>query len=623
MSGVLSTKNQTVGSDVSLGKVLVVDDDADMRLYLSTIIASTWEEADVVEFDPIRQTVKEIGSWSDYDVVVLDYLFGESEGDPSGLDWLRQYSKDPDYPPTVFVSAYGDEDVVTKALYLGALSYVPKGDNFAARLVEAIEGLPDVKSLRASHQWLLPEDIHPDLDISEEELNKHKRVEIESLHRQVRQCAFMVMCVDQMDILDEMDAETVLQGLEKDVVQWIEEDGAKVDKVELVSSQIRVNVSHLLGDEHAEMISQSLCEHVHDKGFDLDMAHLKGTVSIGIVLEEVAKTKGKTDVLFASAERACQQAAAESGNRFVFKSLERLREAQAAKAQGVSVNGKPINEGKKLNLVQLIRSGQVGIQFQQVLNSEQEHAVPYYLAAPCIKLTKEESLSSQQESRLLIAINNSFDMDRLAVIQAQRLLHKDSTHKDSRVVIDISSQSAVRAEFWGWLIKRLRDNVDGLRMIFSVSLQDAKKDKLAKSAIIEASYHGKFRLAVRGMVDSFKPEQLPESLPFRVLMGDISGEFSINRCEQTVKLGVYAHQRKMMYILRGVDNGEKLVCAYASKADMMQGMLTSEFSEMEMKPLDASFEGGRDRVLWFDSRYKDRQARRLAEVIKRESEDSN
>ncbi|MFB3100095.1 MAG: protein kinase [Gammaproteobacteria bacterium] len=118
-------------------KILVIDDSKDFRALVRLYIAKALEDAEVIAY-----AVEELGkpaddySWSDYDVVLLDYNLGGGE---DGFDWLKEFRQKKGFPPTIILTAEGDEYIAVKAIKLGAADYINKVDITPKRLAEVIE----------------------------------------------------------------------------------------------------------------------------------------------------------------------------------------------------------------------------------------------------------------------------------------------------------------------------------------------------------------------------------------------------------------------------------------------------------------------------------------------------
>ena len=119
-------------------RVLIIDDSEDFRLLAAQYLAIEWPAAEIDEYDPLeRGTPAGDFGWHAYDVLLLDYHLGVADG-LDGLSWLRNYRRVSGFPPVVFLTGAGSEEVAVQALKLGAADYLRKHDLSKARLIEAV-----------------------------------------------------------------------------------------------------------------------------------------------------------------------------------------------------------------------------------------------------------------------------------------------------------------------------------------------------------------------------------------------------------------------------------------------------------------------------------------------------
>jgi len=118
-------------------KILIIDDSKDFRALVRLYLAKALEGAELVEY-----AVEDIGKpaddyqWSDYDVLLLDYNLGGGE---DGFDWLKEFKHKSGFPPTIILTAEGDEYIAVTAIKLGAADYLNKVDITPKRLADVIK----------------------------------------------------------------------------------------------------------------------------------------------------------------------------------------------------------------------------------------------------------------------------------------------------------------------------------------------------------------------------------------------------------------------------------------------------------------------------------------------------
>ena len=106
-------------------KILIIDDDEDCRNLLLHMLASQFQDFEVVEYDPLSQGVPGKNfNWSDFDVLLLDYDL-RLDG-VTGLDILQDNYDNPLFPTTIMLTGAGNEEVKVRALRSGVADYLRK-----------------------------------------------------------------------------------------------------------------------------------------------------------------------------------------------------------------------------------------------------------------------------------------------------------------------------------------------------------------------------------------------------------------------------------------------------------------------------------------------------------------
>jgi DNA-binding response OmpR family regulator len=119
-------------------KVLIIDDDEDLRNILARYLKLEWPALEVEQYDPLERDMPDasfpLGS---FDVVILDYMLGRGDG----LDWLRDFKTRADCPPILFLTGAGNEVIAVRAMKEGADDYQRKQELTRERLVTSIREL--------------------------------------------------------------------------------------------------------------------------------------------------------------------------------------------------------------------------------------------------------------------------------------------------------------------------------------------------------------------------------------------------------------------------------------------------------------------------------------------------
>ncbi len=116
-------------------RVLIIDDDPDLRNLLIQYIRHQWPAGDIAEYDPLERDLPGADfPLHSYDVIILDYMLGRGDG----LRWLEELKKRPKCPPIIFLTGAGSEVIAVRAMKLGASDYQRKQELTRDRLITAI-----------------------------------------------------------------------------------------------------------------------------------------------------------------------------------------------------------------------------------------------------------------------------------------------------------------------------------------------------------------------------------------------------------------------------------------------------------------------------------------------------
>lgn len=131
-------------------RILIIDDDEDLRALLAHYLRDEWPQAQVEPYDPVERGMPE-GAFplADYDAVILDYMLGRG----NGLEWLQRLKERSDCPPVLFLTGAGNEIIAVRAMKAGADDYQRKQELTREKLVASVREL----TRKGSEQTLSPE----------------------------------------------------------------------------------------------------------------------------------------------------------------------------------------------------------------------------------------------------------------------------------------------------------------------------------------------------------------------------------------------------------------------------------------------------------------------------------
>ena len=123
-------------------RVLIIDDDEDLRNILAHYLKQEWPDAVVEQFDPqVREMPDASFPLGAHDLVILDYMLGRGDG----LEWLQQFKMRADCPPVLFLTGAGNEVIAVRAMKFGADDYQRKQELTRDKLVTSVQELTRAK----------------------------------------------------------------------------------------------------------------------------------------------------------------------------------------------------------------------------------------------------------------------------------------------------------------------------------------------------------------------------------------------------------------------------------------------------------------------------------------------
>src|SRR5690606_23273605 len=104
-------------------RVLIIDDDEDLRTLLAHYLRQEWPQVEIEQFDPLdREMPDDSFPLGTYDLLILDYQLGRGDG----LQWLATFKRRPDCPKVLFLTGAGNEVIAVRAMKAGADDYQRK-----------------------------------------------------------------------------------------------------------------------------------------------------------------------------------------------------------------------------------------------------------------------------------------------------------------------------------------------------------------------------------------------------------------------------------------------------------------------------------------------------------------
>src|SRR3954464_277329 len=119
-------------------RILIIDDDPDLRGLLAHYIRQRWQDAVIDDYDPLDRAFPgqdfPLGS---YAALILDYMLGRGDG----LEWLQKLKTRADCPKVLFLTGAGNEIIAVRAMKAGADDYQRKQELTRDKLLASLREL--------------------------------------------------------------------------------------------------------------------------------------------------------------------------------------------------------------------------------------------------------------------------------------------------------------------------------------------------------------------------------------------------------------------------------------------------------------------------------------------------
>ena len=297
--------------------VLIIDDDELFLTLLKTFSAKLFPGATINQFNPATSgTPPEDFNWTQYDLLFLDYDLGKGE---NGLDWLRRYKNVAEFPAVIMLTAQGNEELAVQAMRSGVQDYINKEKVSMARLEEAVKNAlqkHDSQTMLATTQTLqtaLYNKIH---------FYKKLKDAIGNFTRSRHSFLLQIQIDNFSEVHDDFGllvADYLTAHVAVKIGELVDSDKYTVNITRIGDALIACLITDHTDGKGGERMAQNICDNIQDHPFAIDDKQLDFTVSIGIV--QITGSEN-ADTILLMADRACRDAAQQSGNFWAWYSVD-------------------------------------------------------------------------------------------------------------------------------------------------------------------------------------------------------------------------------------------------------------------------------------------------------------
>ncbi len=548
--------------------VLVIDENDEQRLFISTVLASVWFDAEVEEFDPHSNKAATVADLYQYDLIIV-----EEDKSNAGLHWLEDHKGDKALPRTILVTDNDNE--------AASVDQVSKGDGFSERLLRKICNLSD-----RTTDPLKPTDLKEFFEntaaLFDSNANSHNDADTLG-----NSSAMYIIKLDQFAEIKahqgQQYADLVNTELHTIAQQWIKNDGANPTRSMCDDSAIYLYVTGMLGGIHGEMVAEKICERVREGQLIVNDQKLTCTVSVGVCLEGEDLQVDISGFAQQAGQAAiyAEQKGGDQFKAFVYSKNGLERE----KAHG-SPNGDIPRPSPRMNVLSLIKAKRLSIEFQRIVNTHQSQQKICLQPKPAIYDEEGKPCSYSRLAELFSTPGNATQLDRISVIQSLKLLKKRGAEKQNNILLDLSTESVFNSQFWEWLEQQLNKVQCGPQFIFNLNIENFQSDRIDVKIIKTMTQSTRCQFAIRGIGNGLTPIILSQKLSLSWLIIDMEDGISNHACSQIGETISEAHKHHIKVVLRNINSSDKLFCAYSSGADLLQGELASQWGSIGLTPME-------------------------------------
>lgn len=295
-------------SDLPIKSILVIDDAADYRQLLITFFKKVCPSARVDEYDPASGRPADNFTWSNYDLLILDYDLGQGE---NGLEWLRHYKTTSGFPPTIILTAKDDEELVVNAMRYGAQGFLRKmgltKNILLKSITTALEKYKQEKESATSHK------------IQVHLFNKEKFFEsLKSVHKKD---AIILIEIDKYqelhDLLGIFAADSFVSSFIDTISRTIESSACGGNMTRIGDSTIALLIQNNKEAEDIEKLAQNLCKAMDDINFEHNGKPVNFNANIGLLY--IGEENTDVSEILTKVENACRKAREIKGNSYVIE----------------------------------------------------------------------------------------------------------------------------------------------------------------------------------------------------------------------------------------------------------------------------------------------------------------
>ena len=420
-------------SEQIINEILVIDDSVDFRNLLIKFFGSVCPGAAVDVYDPADGKPSGTFPWSKYDLIILDYDLGNGE---SGLEWLRLYKSSSNFPPTIMLTAQGNEETVVNAFRYGAQDYLRKEGLTKGRMVESINNA--LKKYKEDTK-----------KASTEELSVHiykKEKFYRSLETVKDKDIVIFIEIDKFqslkDDLGMLSADKTANFISEEILKLVTNSEHSGDVTRIGDSSIAILIHNYQKDDKGTDICEGFCKHFKDTKFEIDGMTIDFSINIASIC--VSDEAIDAETIMKQLDIACRAAREKPGHTYVSNDAKNKDEIE-------------IDEKLKANVIGAFSENRVKPQYQSFvklsdMDSRFESMEYYQIRISLIDLNGEP-IGPREFIPVVESNDMQKEMDRWVISSCLQEIAKGSSAEsgNSCFFISLTENSLTDMTFSKWL----------------------------------------------------------------------------------------------------------------------------------------------------------------------------
>jgi len=297
-------------SNLKIKKILIIDDSEDFRNLLIKFFEKVCNGATIDVYDPADGRPSETFVWEKFDLIILDYDLGNGE---NGLEWLRLYKTSSSFPPTIMLTAHGNEETAVNAFRYGAQDYLRKEGLTKGRLIESIdyalkkyqEDSKKADTQKLSVHIYKKEKFYRSL----EHTNKNDIVILAEIDR------FQAL----RDEIGMLSADRVANFASDIILKYFTDSEYTKDITRISDTNIAILIRDYQGEDKGNIICEQLCRLFDEATYKENNKEIDFSLNIALVY--VSNDDTDAEKILKQADFACRVAREKSGNSFVIHEI--------------------------------------------------------------------------------------------------------------------------------------------------------------------------------------------------------------------------------------------------------------------------------------------------------------